>query len=152
MDINEKRNPKRENSLMVPQSVKEDPGMVLVDTTWGKIQPITVAEGVRTVDEIQVDEHRQNHLQLIDARKSHFYDESTIPGAKNIPHTEVVDRMDELDRNRPAIFFCNGPQCPQSPNAIKNLLEAGYPADKIWYYRGGMHDWATLGLPVVKPE
>lgn len=56
--------------------------------------------------------------------------------------------MNELDRSQPAIFFCNGPQCPQSPNAIKNLLDAGYPANKIWYYRGGMHDWVTMGLPV----
>ncbi len=152
MDINEKRNPKRKNSQMVPQPVKENPGMVLVDTTWGKIQPIKVADGVRTVDELKVYEYQQKRLQIIDARKSHFYGELTIPGSTNIPHTEVVDRTDELDRSQPAIFFCNGPQCPQSPTAIKNLLEAGYPADKIWYYRGGMHDWITMGLPVKKPE
>lgn len=152
MDINNIRNPKRENPQMVPQPLREDPGMVLVDTTWGKIQPIDIAEGVRTVDEMQVYEFQQKGLQIIDARKTHFYEELTIPGSINIPHTEIVDRMDELDRSRPAIFFCNGLQCPQSPTAIKNLLEAGYPADKIWYYRGGMHDWITVGLPVKKPE
>ena len=152
MDINEKRNPKRENSQMVPQPVREDPGMVLVDTTWGKIQPINIAEGVLPVDEIQVYKYQQKEFQLIDARTTNFYKESTIPGSKNIPHTEIVDRMDELDRSQPAIFFCNGPQCPQSPTAIKKLLEAGYPADKMWYYRGGIHDWVTMGLPVKKPE
>jgi len=152
MDINEKRNPKRENFQMVPQPVKDDPGMVTVDTTWGKIQPINIADGVSTVDEMQVYEYQQNGLQLIDARKTHFYEESTIPGSTNIPHTEVVERMEELDRSQPAIFFCNGPQCPQSPTAIKNLLENGYPADKILYYRGGMHDWVTMGLPVKRPE
>lgn len=56
--------------------------------------------------------------------------------------------MDELDRSKPTIFFCNGPQCPQSPTAIRKLLSAGYPPEKILYYRGGMHDWITLGLPV----
>jgi len=148
MDINEKRNPKRENSQMVPQPVREDPGMVMVDTTWGKIQPIKVADGVQTVDENELNDFLEAGKPVIDGRTPDFYKESTIPGAKNIPHTEVVDRMDELDSSQPAIFFCNGPQCPQSPTAIKNLLEAGYPADKILYYRGGMHDWVTMGLPV----
>ena len=29
-------------------------------------------------------------------------------------------------------------------------LEAGYPADNILYFRGGMHDWITLDLPVKR--
>ena len=55
----------------------------------------------------------------------------------------------QLDAARPTIFFCNGPQCGQSPTAIRGLLEAGYPPEGILYYRGGLHDWLTLGLPVV---
>ncbi len=30
--------------------------------------------------------------------------------------------------------------------------KAGYPPEKILYYRGGLHDWLTLGLPVVPGE
>jgi rhodanese-related sulfurtransferase len=89
-------------------------------------------------------------LPIIDARKPETSDEVTIPGSKNIPYDELIGRMDELDKNNPSIFLCNGPQCPQSSTAIKNLLDAGYPADSILYYRGGMHDWITLGLPVQK--
>ncbi|WP_159520183.1 rhodanese-like domain-containing protein [Sunxiuqinia indica] len=150
MDINEKRNQKKGDSQMVPQPVKDKTGLVQVDTTWGKIQPIKVADGIRTVDEIELNDSLEKGKQVIDGRTPDFYKVSTIPGAKNIPHKEVVDRMDELNRDEPAIFFCNGPQCPQSPSAIRNLLEAGYPPDKILYYRGGMHDWVTLGLPVEK--
>jgi rhodanese-related sulfurtransferase/glutaredoxin len=151
-DISEKRAPKREDTQMVPQPVSSEPGLVIVDTTWGIIQPLQVANGVRTVDEIEVNEFQENGLPIVDSRTSDFYKISTIAGAINIPHNEITERMDELDRNSPTIFFCNGPQCPQSPTAIKNLLEVGYPADKIWYYRGGMHDWVTLGLPVKRPE
>jgi rhodanese-related sulfurtransferase len=32
---------------------------------------------------------------------------------------------------------------------IKALLEVGYPAEKIKYYRGGMQAWTSLGLSVV---
>ena len=121
-----------------------------MDTTWGIIQPIQIAEGVRTVDEVELNAYLEQGLPIIDARTTNFYEVSTIPGAKNIPHNEAVERMDELDRDQSAILFCNGPQCPQSPSAIRNLLAAGYPPGKILYYRGGMHDWVTLGLPVVK--
>jgi hypothetical protein len=29
------------------------------------------------------------------------------------------------------------------------MIEAGYPAEKIHYYRGGMQVWRSLGLTVV---
>tara|TARA_R110000787_G_scaffold22441_6_gene65214 strand:- start:139 stop:240 length:102 start_codon:yes stop_codon:yes gene_type:complete len=29
------------------------------------------------------------------------------------------------------------------------MIEAGFPADKIYYYRGGMQSWNALGLTVV---
>lgn len=149
MDINEKRPPKRDETQMVPQPVKGEVGLVQVDTTWGIIQPLQVADGVRTVDETEVNEFQEKGLPIIDARTSDFYDISTIPGAKNIPHNEITKRREELDSSQSSIFFCNGPQCPQSPWAIHNLLEAGYPPEKILYYRGGMHDWVTLGLPLI---
>ncbi|WP_338012384.1 hypothetical protein [Rhodococcus rhodochrous] len=55
---------------------------------------------------------------------------------------------DRLDPSRLSILFCNGPQCPQSPMAIRELLEAGYPASALAYYRGGLHDWVTLAMPL----
>lgn len=39
------------------------------------------------------------------------------------------------------VVFCNGPACDQSPRAITALLAAGYPAEKLFYYRGGMQMW-----------
>lgn len=150
MDINEKRLQQREDTQMVPEMMPGWTGFIRVDTTWGKIQPMQVAENVQTIGEITVNEYLENKLQVIDARTKDFFEESTIPGSKNIPHNEIKSRMDELDRSQPAIFFCNGPQCSQSPTAIKALLEEGYPPEKILYYRGGMHDWMTLGLPVEK--
>ncbi len=50
------------------------------------------------------------------------------------------------------ILWCNGMWCGQSPRAIKGLLELGYPAGKILYYRGGMQVWQSLGLTVIVPD
>jgi len=49
------------------------------------------------------------------------------------------------------LLWCNGPWCGQSPRAIRGLLRAGYPAEKLYYYRGGMQMWQSLGLTTVRP-
>lgn len=50
------------------------------------------------------------------------------------------------------VLWCNGPWCGQSPRAIRNLVKIGYPAEKIFYYRGGMQAWQILGLSTVIPK
>jgi rhodanese-related sulfurtransferase len=140
---------RRQTPQMIPQSLHGEPGLVQVDATWGTIQPMLVAEGVRTVGELEVMAYLEQGLPVVDSRTQDFYVNSTIPGARNIPYPEVAARLDELPEDQPVIFFCNGPQCGQSPTAIRALLETGYPRQKILYYRGGLHDWLTLGLPVV---
>lgn len=148
MEVSEIRKEKREHTQMIPKELLNEEGLVIVDVTWGMIQPMQADEGVVTIGELDVIEHQAKNMQIIDARIHETSGTPTIKGSKNIPHSEIVERMDELDREQPTIFFCNGPQCPQSPTAIHSLLEAGYPPEKILYYRGGMHDWITLGLPV----
>ena len=50
------------------------------------------------------------------------------------------------------LLWCNGPWCGQSPRAIRGLLNAGYPAEKLYYYRGGMQMWQSLGLTTILPK
>ena len=50
------------------------------------------------------------------------------------------------------VLWCNGPWCGQSPRAIHALLKLGYPAEKLYYYRGGMQMWQILGLTTVAPS
>ena len=124
-----------------------DSGLVVLDASWGEIKPIALADGVLTVAELELIEHLGAGLTVIDSRSAESYAAATIPGARNIPHEQAAERIGELDPDRPAVFFCNGPQCGASPDAIEALLEAGYPPAAIRYYRGGLHDWVSLGLP-----
>ncbi|ACL72817.1 rhodanese-like protein [Thioalkalivibrio sulfidiphilus HL-EbGr7] len=50
------------------------------------------------------------------------------------------------------MLWCNGPWCDQSPRAIRALLDIGYPAEKLYSYRGGMQMWQLFGLTVIIPE
>jgi rhodanese-related sulfurtransferase len=135
---------------MVPRPLGQ--GRFEVDATWGHVQPMQLAPGVRTIGELELIEHIRARLPVIDTRLERFHLEATIPGARRIPHGEILDHLAELDADAPTVFFCNGPQCAATPDAIHALLAAGYPAESILYYRGGMHDWLTLGYPSVTGE
>jgi rhodanese-related sulfurtransferase len=124
-----------------------EPDLVTVDTTWGKLQPMQPVQGVRTVGELEVAELVREGAQLVDVRVPDSRSGVTLPGAVNVPHDQVLERRDELDPSRVHILFCNGPQCPQTPDALRTLKDDGYPLGRLAYYRGGMHDWITLGMP-----
>jgi rhodanese-related sulfurtransferase len=123
-------------------------GLFQVDGTWGRVQPAQLAPGVRTVAELEVIEHIQRGQPLVDTRLASFLRDGTIPTAHNIPHHHILDHLEELDPTTLTVFFCNGPQCPATPDAVRQLLDRGYPPEAILYYRGGIHDWVTLGFPV----
>lgn len=49
----------------------------------------------------------------------------------------------ELDPSGTSVLFCNGPQCPQTPESLHAPVEAGYPASSLAYYRGGKPFWSS---------
>ena len=128
------------------------------------IQPHTPAEGVTTIGELELIEMLQNpQAVVLDSRTPDWFASGTIPGAINIPYTYVVDELAQLGcepdfdgwdctEAKPVALFCNGVWCGQSPTAIRNMVKAGYPANRIFYYRGGMQTWRLLGLTVSGGE
>lgn len=147
------RRPRRRlDQRMVPRPLSGYPGLVVVDATWGRVQPMQLAPGVRTVGELEVIAHLEAGLPLVDSRRVGFFRTGTIPGAVSLPHHEVEVRSGEVDRGTTAILFCNGPQCAATPDAVDRLLRLGHPAERLGYYRGGMHDWVTLGFEVASGD
>lgn len=131
----------------VPRPIAGEADLVAIDTTWGKVQPIEPFPGVRTIGELELAELVGAGAALIDTRVPDSRSGMTIPGAVNVPHEEIVARRDELHEHKINILFCNGPQCPQTPDAIGKLIAANYPTGSLAYYRGGLHDWVSLGYP-----
>ncbi|WP_413721132.1 rhodanese-like domain-containing protein [Silicimonas sp. MF1-12-2] len=125
------------------------------------IQPMTPAEGVTTIGELELlDMLTDPEMIVIDSRTPDWFAGGTIPGAVNIPYTQIIDELGALGcepdfdgwdctQARKVALFCNGLWCGQSPTAIRNMIEAGYPAERIFYYRGGMQSWRVLGLTVT---
>jgi rhodanese-related sulfurtransferase len=125
------------------------------------IQPVTPTEGVATIGELELIEMLKSPDDVVvDSRTSDWFQGGTIPGAINIPYTYVLDELSTLgcepdfegwdcENAKRVALFCNGIWCGQSPTAIRSMVKAGYPADRIFYYRGGMQIWRLLGLTVT---
>lgn len=128
------------------------------------IQPMRPADGVTTIGELELIAMLQDpNAMVIDSRVVANFEGGAIPGAVNIPYTQAADRLDELgceldfdgfictgDAVKPVALYCNGPWCGQSPTAARRMIAAGFPAEKISYYRGGMQVWRMLGLTVTE--
>ncbi|MBR9650869.1 rhodanese-like domain-containing protein [Thalassovita aquimarina] len=125
------------------------------------IQPMTPAPGVTTIGELELMEMLQDpEVVVMDSRTPEWFAGGSIPGAINVPYTQVIDRLGDLgcevdfdgyvcEAPKRVALFCNGNWCGQSPTAIRNMIEAGFPADHISYYRGGIQAWRLLGLSVT---
>lgn len=127
------------------------------------IQPIVPAPGVTPIGELELLTFLNDpSVVVIDGRVPRDFAGGAIPGAVNVPYTEAADRLGELgcepdfdgyicdgDNVKSAALYCNGPWCGQSPTAARRMIEAGFPAEKIFYYRAGMQGWRMLGLTVT---
>lgn len=60
-----------------------------------------------------------------------------------------LNELLDFSEARTLILFCNGTWCEQSAIQIRLLLQLGYPAEKILYYRDGLQGWVGLGFPTV---
>jgi len=78
-----------------------------------------------------------------ETKEESFFD-YVINMIKNKPMKEYS--IWDFSKAKEVLLWCNGAWCGQSPRAIKGLLALGYPAEKIYYYRGGMQAWQSLGL------
>jgi rhodanese-related sulfurtransferase len=126
------------------------------------VQPMVPAPGVTPIGELEILEMLQDpEAIVVDSRVVPNYESGAIPGAINIPYTEAADRLDELgceidfdgficDEAKKVALYCNGNWCGQSPTAARRMLAAGFPAEQLFYYRGGMQAWRLLGLTVTE--
>lgn len=135
------------------------------------IAPMQAAPGVATLGEIEVLDFlvsRVAHNQglMVDARAPKDRAVGFIPGSVSLPHTtleaknafkgdilralgarEFEDVFNFADAQQ-LLVYDNGPSGDDAGKLVRNLLEAGYPPNKISYYRGGMQMWAVLGFSI----
>lgn len=132
------------------------------------VQPMMAAPGVGTIGELEVLDFLDLFVSggqglLVDARLPDAYVTATLPGAVNLPAPTLRSDNPYRDdllvalgvRNGDhtgafdIVFFGAGPDDEDAPDALRRLLETGYPATKLKYYRGGLESWRALGLTIA---
>jgi rhodanese-related sulfurtransferase len=85
---------------------------------------------------------------VLDVRTREEFAEGHIPGALNIPHTELAGRLDEVDADAEIAVHCM--VGPRARLGEATLIEAG--RERVLHIEGGYRAWSAAGLPVSKPE
>jgi len=142
------------------------------------IQPAVLAPGVETIAELEMIDyikkmHDGDDVVVQDSRTPDWHARGYIPGTVSIPWTSLATKAGasifdiselmieqfgviekegifDFSNAKTLVLYCNGMWCGQSPASIKTLLNFGYPAHKIKWYRGGMQSWSNLGLTTVQ--
>ena len=104
---------------------------------------LTACAQAASYEQITQEEAKQimdttNGYILLDTRTQEEYDQSHIPGALLIPHTEIAERAaDELpDKDQVILVYCRSGN--RSKQASEILAELGYTNVKEF---GGINTW-----------
>jgi rhodanese-related sulfurtransferase len=110
-------------------------------------------DGARNIDAeglIELADQNESPI-IIDSRISSDRKLGYIPGSVSLPDTDTS--CETLARTVPAkstpvVFYCNGPRCRRSDNAVVIAASCGY--SNIYWFRGGIEAWRKGSYPVEK--
>ena len=113
-----------------PFSTTKDPvhytGMIL-DNALNNNRPIITSKELKEIVE------SNGKVQIVDARVSKQFDEAHVDNAVNIPHKNLRDAMDKLDKDTVVVTYCNK---GVTGNAAQNIfINHGYK--KVYNLSGG---------------
>jgi len=137
------------------------------------IAPMIAAENVPTLGELEVIAFLSGEVEagsglLVDARMPADRALGFIPASVNIPALTLeatnpyrgdilvalgaqhYDGVFSFENALSLVIFDAGPASMDASKLVTNLVNAGYPAERIGYYRGGMQVWASLGLSTLE--
>lgn len=92
---------------------------------------------------------RAGEVTVLDVRPLEEFAAGHLPGAINIPLSELEARLREIDPAREVVAYCRGPYCVLSYDAVARLRERGIRARRL---KDGYPEWQIAGLPVETQE
>lgn len=99
-------------------------------------QPYAIAPG-------EAAELIEGGATLIDVRREYEFAAGHLEGARNIEMNELTAHAEEIDRDRPVVFYCRSGN--RSSMAADAFQQAGYDAHNL---AGGIAAWNDAGRPL----
>ena len=88
---------------------------------------------------------QEGSVTLLDVRPHEEFALGHLPGAVNIPASELERRFAELPADQEIVAYCRGPYCILSVDAVAALRAKGLQARRL---ENGFPDWKAAGLDV----
>lgn len=82
---------------------------------------------------------------ILDVRDPESYKKEHIPGAKNVPLTELAKHLGSLPKDKTLVTYCWSLTCWAAPKAALQLAEKGF---KVQEMVGGIKEWKGNSFPV----
>jgi rhodanese-related sulfurtransferase/DNA-binding transcriptional ArsR family regulator len=107
---------------------------------------LTVKDSLEPVPRDELLARVQDDLvTVIDVRPAQEYAAGHVPGAVNIPLSELEKHLDQFNPEQEIVAYCRGPHCVLAFDAVARLREKGYKARRL---QDGYPEWKSAGLPV----
>lgn len=106
-------------------------------TVRDELEPLPREELLRRV--------RDGLVTVLDVRPPKEYAAGHIPGAVNIPLSELKQYLKALNPKQEIVAYCRGPHCILAFDAVASLRKKGLQARRL---EDGFPEWKTAGLPV----
>ncbi|VWD42551.1 ArsR family transcriptional regulator [Burkholderia lata] len=84
-------------------------------------------------------------VTLLDVRPHDEFAQGHLPGALNIPLSELDARVSELPAGTQIVAYCRGPYCVFAVEAVATLRARGFKAARL---EDGFPEWKAAGLAV----
>ncbi|HEB87513.1 MAG TPA: metalloregulator ArsR/SmtB family transcription factor [Gammaproteobacteria bacterium] len=88
---------------------------------------------------------REGLVTVLDVRPPEEYAAGHVPGAVNVPLSELEQHLDKIDPHQEVVAYCRGPHCVLAFDAVARLREKGLKARRL---EDGFPEWKKAGLPV----
>lgn len=126
-------------------AVPRDAGELCDPATLSQVRRLTAT----ALHDLLADERARSGLELIDVREPQEFNAGRIPGARNIPLSDLERRLGELAAERTPVFLCRSGR--RSLRACALALRGGVETPA--HLDGGLLAWAAAvdpGLEVAE--
>jgi ArsR family transcriptional regulator len=88
---------------------------------------------------------RDGTVTLLDVRPEDEFVLGHLPGALNVPLSELMKRLSKLSKDQEIVAYCRGPYCILSFEAVALLRTKGYRVRRL---EDGFPEWKAAGLAI----
>jgi len=96
-----------------------------------------------------LDRVKHGLVTVLDVRPAEEFAAGHVPGAINVPLSELEDHLDTLDNQQQVVAYCRGPHCILAYDAVARCRAKGIEAQRL---EDGFPEWQLAGMPVEKTK